>query len=370
MKTAAKIHAPDKPLLLLTLLLIFIGLAVLFSSSSAKGILNFQNPYYFITHQILYGLLPGLGGFLAAFLIPYKFWQKAAPILFILTIIALSLLFLPEFGLSVKGATRWIKIGSKSFQPAEFLKLSIIIYFASFFSSRKKQGKIADFYVVTLPFLAVLAVVGAMLAMQPATGTLGLILLLSFGIYFLAGARIRDLIFVVLVAAIIMGIFIFSADYRRERVATFLNPAKDPAGAGYQINQAMIGIGSGGLFGVGMGQSKQKFNLLPETIADSIFAIFAEETGFVGSSFLVILYFLFAWRGFRIARRSPDTFSYLLAAGLTLFIVIQALINISAISGLIPLTGIPLPFVSFGGTALIAALTASGMLLQLSRYTI
>lgn len=356
---------PDFWLVTIGVLLLAGGLVTLFSASSVKAAFAFGSSGFYLTHQLLYGLLPGAALFIVGYRMNPKTLKRLALPIFIIALAALILVTLPKFGVTVKGATRWLKIGTLSFQPAEFFKLAFILYLANFFASR--HGKLGKFYETTFPFFVMLGVVGVLLLSQPATGTFGIIVITALTIYFAAGARLRDFLVAALLIAAALGTLILVSPYRFERIMVFLDPAADPRGAGYQINQSLIAIGSGGLWGVGLGHSRQKYNFLPETIGDSIFAIFAEETGFVGSLFLMLLFLAFLYRSVRVALRSDEHFARLLAMGISAWIVSQAFVNVAALTGALPLTGIPLPFFSYGGSALAAELAGMGILLGVSR---
>ncbi len=284
---------PDYFLISIVFLLTIVGLLVLFSASSAKAAFTYGSASYYVMRQILYGVVPGLSLLAIFYLLNPRWLRKLAVIMFLFSVAMLLLVLIPEFGLTIKGATRWLRIGNISFQPAEFFKLTFIVYLASFFARR--QSKISNFYEVTLPFFVFLGICGFLLLSQPATGTFGIIVLIAFSMYFFSGVRLSSILVSLLFLAFAFTFLIIISPYRMERLATFLNPEKDPRGAGYQITQALIAIGSGGFDGVGFGHSKQKYNFLPETIGDSIFAIYAEETGFLGSIGLILLFILFLY---------------------------------------------------------------------------
>jgi len=235
--------------------------------------------------------------------------------------------------------------------------------------SSKGRAKTSDFFEGLVPFLALLSVVGFLIIKQPDTGTLGLIFLISLAIFFASGASIVHIFSLFAGGLFALFILIKMAPYRMQRFLVFMNPDHDPMGFGYQMTQALLAIGSGGIFGAGLGQSRQKFNYLPEPVTDSIFAVLGEELGLIGAMVVVGLFLFLAWRGVRIALRAPDEFGRLLAVGIVSWIVFQAFINISAITGLIPLTGIPLPFISYGGTSLAVLLAAVGILLNISKHS-
>jgi cell division protein FtsW len=246
-------------------------------------------------------------------------------------------------------------------------KLSIIIYLAAWLESRGTH-KIKDVFEGLLPFLGIMGLIGFLIIKQPDTGTLGVIVISSFAIFFISGARIQHLASLGAIGTLVLWILVKIEPYRLDRISAFLDPGADPQGIGYQINQALLAVGSGGILGVGLGHSRQKFNYLPEPVGDSIFAVIGEELGLIGAAMLVILFVALAMRGIKIAKNAPDMFGKLLAAGITIWIVMQAFINISANIALVPLTGIPLPFISYGGTSLVFLMAAVGILLNISKH--
>lgn len=357
----------DRWLKLSVFALIGIGLLMIASAGVSYGNIRFNDPYYFFKEQLL-----GLGvGFVFLFIaerIPYTVWRKFVVPLFLLALVLLILVFIPGFGTSVYGAARWVDLGPFSFQPSEIMKIAIIFYLAAWLSRRGAQTA-EDFYEGFVPFLVVLSLVGFLIIKQPDTGTLGLIFCIALSIFFASGANLRHIVGLIGLALASLFVLIKIAPYRMQRFLVFLNPEHDPLGAGYQMNQALLAIGTGGWFGVGLGYSRQKFNYLPEPVTDSIYAVLAEETGLVGASIVVLLFLFFLWRGIRVAMGAPDAFGRLLAVGITAWVVCQAFINVAAITGLIPLTGIPLPFISFGGTSLAVLMAAVGVLLNISRHS-
>lgn len=358
---------PDYILILTAAILSFVGLIILGSASASISQTKFGQPYYYLFRQLIFGLLIGLVGFAITQKIDYHKFKKVAVFIFFANLVLLILVFFPPFGFGYGGAKRWLNFGFFSVQPGEFVKLSFVLYLAAWFSSKQKD--VVKFYSGFIPFLVMTGVVGLLIILQPDIGTLGILTLTAAMMYFSAGARISHIFLVVAIG--IGGLFslIKVAPYRMNRLISFLHPEVDPLGIGYQINQAILGIGSGGLLGLGFGASRQKYNYLPEVMGDSIFSVFAEEMGFIAVIILISLFFLFALRGFRIAKSAPDLFGKYLAVGITSWIIIQAYINIAAISGMIPLTGIPLPFVSYGSSALATTLTAVGILVNCSKQS-
>ena len=354
----------DRPFLILTIILVGVGFFI-FSSASlgllAREGITFSN---IATNQIL-GLVTGIASLVLTIRIPYQFWSRYALYIFLGAIVLTLLVFIPKLGFSHGGATRWLDFGLFTFQPAEVLKLGFVVYFAAWLSgARQKLGTLR--YGV-LPLTILLAIVGGTLIFQPDIGTFLVIALTGAVMFVVAGGKWRHIFSFAAVGGAALGTLAFFLPYIKTRLLVFLNPALDPLGAGYQIQQSLIAIGSGNIFGRGFGQSVQKFNFLPEPVGDSIFAVFAEEWGFVGATILIALFVLFALRGYRIASRAPTYFSGLLATGLVTLIVIQSLINIASMLGIFPLTGEPLIFVSQGGTALMLALAEVGIVLGISK---
>lgn len=347
--------------------LIVCGLVIIASAGIARSMLVYDEPYYFFTHQLVFGFLPGIVVWFAFQGIDYHKWKKLALPLILLSIILLAIVLFPGIGISLKGAQRWINLGGMSFQPTELCKLSLIIYLSAWLSSHQGNNESLKGFV---GFVFILGVIGSLIMMQPDMGTMGIITIIACSIYFLSGARLFYFFALGVLGMIALWILILIAPYRMERITVFLNPTSDTQDKSYQINQALIAIGSGGVTGLGLGHGRQKFHYLPEPVGDSVFAIVGEETGLVGTSFLVTLFLILAWRGFVISSRAPDCFGRLLAVGITTWFVFQALINISAISGIIPLTGIPLPFISYGGSALVFAMAGTGILANISKQLV
>jgi len=358
--------AIDKMLLGILLLLLVFGFFVF--SSAALGLLARSN-ISVVSIALNHVLLGGGVGLVALYLasrIHYRVWKKWAPHLFILALIASALVLVPGIGLESGGAKRWLLLGPISFQPGEALKIATILALASYFSAFRAQlhtwkyGVGGLFAILALPTLVLLA--------QPDTGTLGIIVVSAGAMFLAAGARWRDIAVIAVVGIIALALLASFRPYVLDRLTTFINPFENPQGSSYQVRQSLIAIGSGGFTGRGFGQSVQKFSYLPEPMSDSIFAVAAEEFGLAGSLMLIGLFVAFAGRGFSVAAHTADYFGGVLAVGITTFIVGQAFVNIAAMLGLIPLTGIPLVFVSQGGTAMLIALGTTGILLNISRY--
>ncbi|MFC1802092.1 FtsW/RodA/SpoVE family cell cycle protein [Patescibacteria group bacterium] len=317
--------------------------------------------------QAVMGLLLGGIAFFTTTKVHYRKYKKFAFYIFLTSIILTLLVFVPKIGMSHGGASRWLLLGPISFQPAEFLKLGFVIYYAAWLTGIKDKVKTVKYGV--LPLVIMLGLIGGILLSQPDTGTFLVILISAIGMFIVAGARWKHISILGLISALGFGVLVLLRPYIWERVLTFIDPARDSLGAGYQIQQSLIAIGSGEIFGRGFGKSIQKFNnFLPEPIGDSIFAVTAEEWGFIGSIFLISLFLILTFRGFKIASNAPDRFSSLLVVGIILLISSQSLINIGAMLGVFPLIGMPLLFVSHGGTALLFALAEVGIVLNVSRY--
>jgi cell division protein FtsW len=355
----------DSLLIISAVALTLFGLLMLASASSVISQDRFGHPYLYLIRQALLGVGGGAIGFLIGHRIAYRRWQTMAALLLLVSLVLMGLVFLPQTGFGYGGAKRWIRIGSFSLQPAELLKLSLIFYLAAWLAKRKKEIRSA--MEGPAPFLTVLGVIGVLLALQPDIGTLGVIILTGGAMYFVAGGRLLHMAVIIMLVLAAVAVLIWLAPYRLNRVITFLNPEADPQGIGYQLRQSLIAIGSGGTTGLGIGFSRQKYYYLPEAFGDSIFAIMAEEIGFAGIALFLSMLALLLGRGLMIAKRAPDEFGRLTAVGITSWIGFQSLINMGAVSGLVPFTGVPLPFISYGGTSLALLLTAVGILTNISK---
>jgi cell division protein FtsW len=363
-----KKHKYDKIFLYTVFSLLLFGIIVLSSASIAISQENFGESYYYLKHQLFNGVLVGLLLFYIGLKVDYRWWKKLSLPLLIVGILLLVLVLGDSFGYGNDGVQRWLKFGNITFQPAELIKLFFIFYLAALLEKKKKG--IRDFYKGFMPFIIVLGIISLLIIAQPDIGTLGVIIMISVAIYFMAGANLYHLMWMGISGLIALFVLVKTASYRMDRFKVFLKPGLEPQGIGYQINQALIAIGSGGIWGLGFGLSRQKLLYLPETIGDSIFAIISEELGFIGASFLVFMFLVLAVRGFRVSIKAPDKFAELTVFGIVFWIVFQAFVNMAAISGLLPLTGIPLPFISYGGTSLALTLFGMGVVLNISKYTI
>ena len=350
-------NSVDKNFFYITLVLTVLGLIAVADSSAPQALNVFNDRFYFLKQQSVWALI----GIILMFVVSqinYKIWEKVAVPAFIISILFLVAVLLPSLGSKFLGARRWIYIGPISIQPAEFVKLSLAIYFA----------KVAEKEKQLLSYFIPLVLVIFLIMLQPDLGTTLVVVAIGMSEIFVSGIKL-----VYFFGASIIGILggvgvIFSSSYRKARLLTFLQQSQDPLGKDYHIRQILLALGSGGIFGVGLGQSRQKFLFLPEAATDSVFAIIAEEIGFIGALAVIFLLFLFIKFAFRIAKNAPDTFSKVLATGITFWISSQVIFNIGSNVALVPLTGIPLPFFSYGGSALTMLLFASGILLNISKY--
>jgi len=268
-------------------------------------------------------------------------------------------------GVSINGAKRWIAFGAFNIQPSEWTKLSLILYLAAIISN-KGEG-IRQFKKGLLPIVIVTGVVLAMVMMQPDFGTMSILFLISLVCVMIGGADLRQLLLLGLCTLPLLAYIMLNQDYRMKRLVSFLSPLEDPSGSGYQVIQSLMALGHGGLTGAGLGKSVQKLNYLPEAHTDFIFAVIGEELGFMGTSLFLLLFFLFLWRGFVAAARCQDPFGFIVGMGIVAMVFIQLAFNLGAVVGILPVTGVPLPFVSYGGSALIVDMAGAGILLSLSR---
>ncbi len=354
----------DLIIIFCTFFLVVAGLVMLASASSNIGKIRFDDTYHYLKHQLMFGFSFGLIGFFLGSKIYYRFYEKIAVILILVGLGLLLMVFTP-FGLQTGGAERWIQLGPISFQPAEFMNIAMIIYLAAWLRKKERTKKALKGLV---PFLIVVGLTTFLLLKQPSTSSAAILLAISLIVYFASGTKISHILAIILIGTIGFGSVIYLSPYRWERVQSFLNPEANQLSSGYHINQTLIAIGSGGLWGVGYGQSTTKSNYLPEPIGDSIFAVIAEEMGFVGTGVLLGVFLLLIIRTFQVAARARDRFGHLLLVGFGSLIALQTFVNIAAVSGVIPLTGAPLPFISYGGTALVSFMTIAGIINNVSKY--
>ena len=338
---------------------------MLTSASAAIGEQRFGDSYFFIKRQLLFGLVPGIVLFLIAAKFSLEKLRSLAMPIYIAMIISLILVFIPGIGINVNGAQSWIVLGGFSFQPSELAKVALIIFLSAYLGS--KGRKIESFSDGFLPTLVLAGIPLLLIMLQPDTGTVTILFAIVFAMLFAAGAKWQHIIGLAGAGLTGIAFLIAIAPYRVARFMTFLHPELDPLGVGYHINQAFLAIGSGGWFGYGFGQSRQKFQYLPEVHADSIFAVIAEEMGFFIAAAIIVVFILIALRGFMHAKKADSQFTRLLVTGIIVWFVVQSFMNIGAMVGVMPLTGVPLPFISHGGSALMIAMAAVGLLINASR---
>ncbi|MDQ1281872.1 MAG: putative peptidoglycan glycosyltransferase FtsW [Patescibacteria group bacterium] len=356
----------DKTLLFLILALLVFGIVIFLSAS--LGILPNNELKFFIIikSQLLYVFVFGLLALYIGSRINYKYYKKYSIIIFVLSLLFSLLVFLPAFNFYYNGAHRWIHIFGLSIQPSEILKFASVNLVAFFCSKYSK--KFSDLKIGLIPISIFILIVSGILLLQPDFGTLLVILLSSLLVFFIGGAKWRDIIILAISGILIFFLLITIRPYMKERILTFIEPGRELLGSGYQLNQSLIAVGSGQMFGRGIGQSIQKFNYLPEQISDSIFAVYAEEMGFVGSVVLMLLFIFITLRSVSISRYTEDDYGKLLAIGITSIFFFQAFLNISSTIGISPLTGVPLPLISKGGTSLVFLMFQFGVLLNISKY--
>ncbi|MBO8128611.1 MAG: stage V sporulation protein E [Peptococcaceae bacterium] len=360
-------RAPDFLLFITVLVLLSIGLVMILSASEYSTMVYYGDSFYFFKRQLVWALI-GLTLMFVTMNIEYWKWQRYAIYLLGLALVLLVVVLIPGIGVESHGARRWIGLGPLTFQPSELIKLCLIIFLA--FGLARNRHHIHNFRKGILPFLVFLAVAAGLILMQPDLGTAVTLAGTVFIMLFVAGARLSTMVGLGITGLGLVAAAIVMAPYRMQRFLAFLDPWKDPQDTGFHIIQSLYALGSGGLFGVGLGQGKQKYLYLPEQHTDFIFAVIGEELGFIGASFVMLLFIFLIWRGLRIAVMAPDPFASLLATGITSGIGLQSIINIGVVTGSMPVTGITLPFISFGGTSLIFTLIGVGILLNISRYSV
>lgn len=362
----AKTRPFDKIIFGSTVALVLGGFLIFMSAS--LGLLA-RNGAQFSDVAVSQFFLGVIGGFIALFIvsaIPYRTYRKYALYFYILAILATLLVFIPGVGLELNGARRWLDLGITTFQPVELLKIGYVLYLAAWLSGRRGKALHRPLEGV-VPFGIITALVGVVLLMQPDTGSFLVIVSAGMAMFLASGASFKDIAILALVGIIALGGLVMMRPYLLDRITTFLDPSSDPLGSSYQIQQSLLAVGSGQTFGRGFGQSVQKFNYLPEPTSDSIFAVYAEEFGFAGSVLLVFGFTLFALRGLWVAARTPDVFGGLAAVGIVILITVQSFLNIGSMLAIFPLTGLPLIFISHGGSALFLSLASVGILLNISR---
>lgn len=355
-----KTKKPDWHLLFAVFSLTTFGVLMVYDASSVSALRDFGDKYYFLREQAKW-LIFGAFAFLVASIFDYRRLYNFSPFLLLATIVLLATVFIPGIGVKAYGASRWLNFRLFTLQPSELTKLTLVIYLSAWFSSKEKGRFLA--------FALLCGLLLGLVVIQPDMGTAIILAAVAVILYFLSGAPIWH--FIALLPVLFAGAvaLIRIAPYRFQRIITFFNPNADPLGASYHLRQILIALGSGGIFGLGLGQSRQKYEYLPESMTDSIFAIIGEELGFLGSTVLILIFLFIIWRGFKISQKAPDNFGKLLAAGITSWLGVQAFMNLAAMVALIPLTGIPLPFISYGGSSLVVALVGVGIIFNISRQS-
>lgn len=357
---------PDYLLLTVIFMLLIIGLVMVYSSSNIWADYKYADPLFFLKRQIIFA---GVGIVAMFFIIniPYNVWKKYAKVILLICFILLLIVKIPGIGIVRGGAQSWIGIGAFSIQPSEFMKLGLIVFLASYLSSHQKH--ITSFKKGFLPPISLVFLAFGLIMLQPDLGTGVVLVLTCVLMIYTAGARLIHFFSLSIIGLAGFVFLILSAPYRIKRITAFLDPWEDPLGNGFQIIQSLYAIGPGGLMGIGLGKSLQKYFYLPEPQTDFIFAILGEELGFIGGTAVIVLFFVLFWRGIKVALEAPDSFGRFTAFGIVAMITIQVMINISVVIGLIPVTGITLPFLSYGGSSLTLTLCSVGVLLNISRFS-
>jgi cell division protein FtsW len=356
--------APDVWLFGVAIVLLSVGVVMVYSASAIVAADRFHDPYFFLKKQVFWALL-GAACLWLAIKVDYRRLEGFVLPLLIFAGILLVLVLVSPLGQAINGTRRWIRLGPVSFQPAELAKLALVLYLAAFLA--KKREVIEDLRRGILPPLAVAGLLAALVLAQPDLGNCLTLITLTFTLLFLAGGRARHLGLILAAALPPLVVAIWAAPYRLRRIVAFLDPWSDPRGSGFQIIQSWLALGNGGIFGQGIGASRQKLFYLPESHTDFIFAIIGEELGFVGAAAVVALFVVLVWRGLRIGLRAPDPFGGYLALGITVLIATQTLVNLGVVTGLLPTKGLPLPYLSFGGSALLVTMLSTGVLLNISQ---
>lgn len=357
---------PDLILIIVTLTLLAVGLTMVYSASAVWAEYKFNDSFFFAKRQMLFAAV-GIAAMFFIMNVDYWTWRTWSKVIIIICFVLLILVLIPGIGNVRNGSRSWIGVGAFSIQPSEFMKLAMIAFLAKYLSERQKL--ITSFMKGLLPSLGLVFLAFGLIMLQPDLGTGTVMVGTCIVMIFIAGGRISHFVGLGLIGIGGFVGLILSAPYRIKRITSFLDPWEDPLGSGFQIIQSLYAIGPGGLFGLGLGQSRQKFFYLPEPQTDFIFAILSEELGFIGGSFVILLFSLLLWRGIRIALGASDLYGSFLAVGIIAMIAIQVMINIGVVIGLMPVTGITLPFLSYGGSSLTLMLMAIGVLLNISRYS-
>jgi cell division protein FtsW len=360
-------HEPDKSLITAMFILIIFGLVMLFSASSVVSYARYGNTFHYFLRQF-FSLLVSLVAFYVASRIDYRLWKKFAIFFLFFSLFLLVLVFIPGLRAEYGTARSWINIFGYSFQPSELVKLSFLIYLATWLEAKKSElGNLSNGIG---PFLIILGIISLLMIAQPDLGTLFIIAFTAMIVFFAGGGKISHIIIAVLLAGLVLAVMLMlKSNYQSDRIKCLKDPSYSAQDKCYQINQSLIAVGSGGWFGRGIGQSRQKFMYLPEVWGDSIFPVIAEEIGFVFSALLILLFLFLFYRGLLIARAAPDVYGSILATGIVVWLMVQTFLNIGGMINLIPMTGVPLPFFSSGGSAILSTLLAMGILVNISKQT-
>jgi len=359
-------HEPDKQLVVAIFIILVFGLISLSSASAVVAYDKFGDAYYYFKHQ-LFGLGLGLLAFFYFSKVDYHKWEKYAFGFLIFSVLLLLLVFIPGLSATWGKARSWINVFGFSLQPSEFVKLSFLLYLAAWLEARK--GELHDYARGIGPFVVILGVIGLLMLLQPDIGTLSIVSIVSLIVYFVGGGKLKHIIFILIFGILSFSLMVQFKPYQLNRFKCMVDPEFGRQDVCYQINQSLIAVGSGGFTGRGLGASRQKFMYLPEVSGDSIFAIIAEETGFIVSGLVIGIFVFIFYRGYLISKNAPDDFGRILAIGIVSWLSIQAIVNIGGIINILPMTGVPLPFVSYGGSAILATLSAAGVLVNISKQT-
>lgn len=356
----------DKILITIAGILIITGLIMLSSASSVVAYNKYGDSYYFFKHQ-LFAYILGIGAFWFFSKFNYKYLKKYALAMLFFSIILLILVFIPSLAREVHGSRSWIEIFGFNLQPSEFVKLTFLIYLSAWFASKQDKHQQINASQKSKPFFLLFALIAGLMLMQPDLGTLIIISIISFTVYLVGGGKIKYILTLGVIGLLGLALLVSINEYQQNRFKCVLDPSFSPQKYCYQVNQSLIAVGSGGLFGRGLGASRQKFLYLPEVQNDFIFSIIGEELGFFLSSLIIILFFILFYRGYIIAKKINDDFGRNLSIGIVTWLMIQAVINIGGIINLLPMTGVPLPFISYGGTAVLSAMIGLGILANISK---
>lgn len=367
MRVLDRFRTLDPMIVWVTLGLLTFGLIMLLSATGPVGMARAGTSLFFVKRQLANGILPGLTLFFILGIIDYRILRPLALLALVGSIAILVLVFIPGIGLELGGAKGWIRLGSFTLQPTEFVKFTFLIYLSAWLASREGKEEHHTLENGLIPFLMALGSVMLLVVLQPDTGSMAVIVGSSLFVYFLSGAPVTWFVTLSALGLGMLAFLIKHSQYRAARFMAFLHPELDPLGVGYHINQAILAIGSGGLFGMGYGHSRQKFLYLPEVEADSVFAVMAEELGFVFILLFLAVFALLVWRCLKISREAQDPFGRYLAAGIGAWIAIQAFLNLGSMTGMVPMTGVTLPFISHGGSAMVALLAALGCVAGIPR---